>query len=134
MPVRGNSGLGGDWVRFAYLHAHRSGGNPDFEIPGLKLDADVGWTRFVTPPVFGVSASPTKRWGLTTGCTPVACVLFYAMHYTRKLGRCPILNKIHQEGTKGHEGKRGIWIDDPFGSAQDRFSVDCLLFWDRLDC
>ncbi len=30
---------------------------------------------FVAPPVFGV-ASPTKRWGLTTGCTPnMACVL-----------------------------------------------------------
>ncbi len=34
---------GRNWVRFAYLHAHRSGGNPDFEIPGLKRDATVGW-------------------------------------------------------------------------------------------
>ena len=27
-------------------------------------------------------------------------------HYTRKFGRCPTLNKIHHEGTKGHEEKR----------------------------
>ncbi len=33
----------------------------------------------------------------------MACVLSDAMHYTRKFGRCPILNKIHHEGTKGHE-------------------------------
>ncbi len=36
----------------------------------------------------------------------MACVLFYAMHYTIKFGRCPTLNKIHHEDTKEHEGKR----------------------------
>ncbi len=50
-----------NWVRFAYLRAHRSGGSPDFEIPGSKLDAAIGWTRFVTPPVFGVALSLTVR-------------------------------------------------------------------------
>ena len=39
------------------------GGNPDFEMAGLKLDAVVGWTRLVTPPFFGVAASPTKSGG-----------------------------------------------------------------------
>ena len=24
----------------------------------------------------------SRKWGLTTGCTPLACVLFYATHYT----------------------------------------------------
>ncbi len=59
-------------------------------------------------PLFLVQ-SPTKRWGLTTGCTPLACVLSYAMHYTRKFGRCPILNKIHYEDTKylATEGTEG---------------------------
>ena len=30
------------------------------------------------------------------------------MHYTRKFGRCPILNKIHHEDTKEHEEKGGF--------------------------
>ncbi len=44
--------------------------NADFEIAGLKRTAVVAWAWFVTPPVYGVKAFPTKRWGLTTGYTP----------------------------------------------------------------
>ncbi len=46
------------------------------------------------------------------------------MHYTRKFDTCQILNKSNHEGTKEHEEKGGIWIDDPFGSAQDKLSID----------
>ena len=33
-------------------------------------------------------------FGVRSICPPLA------MHYTRKFGRCPILNKIHHEDTK----------------------------------
>ncbi len=61
------------------------------------------WARFVTPPVFGAALS------LTDG-----------VHYTIKFGRCPILNKIHHEGTKekggfGLRGKRGSPPVEPGG-------------------
>ncbi len=46
----------------------------------------VGWTRFVAPPCF---------W--------CCFVLNYGVHYTIKFDRCPILNKIHHEDTKGDE-------------------------------
>jgi len=41
----------------------------------------IGWARFVTPPVFGSALSPLKV-GVNYGCTPLACVLSYATHYT----------------------------------------------------
>ena len=41
------------------IHGDKLCGNPDFEIPGSKRDAAVGWARFVTPPVFGFGLSST---------------------------------------------------------------------------
>ncbi len=53
-------------------------------------------------------------FGVRSICPPLAT------HYTIKFGRCPILNKIHHEDTKGHEAATdGLAISgftgDPFG-------------------
>ncbi len=63
------------------MDAHRSGGNPDFEIPGLERDAGAGWARFVTPPVFGVALSPLKvgvnYWVHAFGVRSILCDALY---------------------------------------------------------
>ena len=41
----------------SYNMPRQIGGDADFEISGLELDATVLWARFVTPPVFGVALS-----------------------------------------------------------------------------
>jgi len=63
-------------------------GNPDLGIPGSKRDIEAAWA-WLAPPL-----SP---------CFRCCLVLNSATHYTRKFGRCPILNKIHHEVKKEHE-------------------------------
>ncbi len=145
-----------NWVRFAFfggggrmrlglfriIRPDRSGGNPDFEIPGSKRDAAVGWARFVTPPVFGVASSlimgciipqnrskvkdqSAKLWYRPFGYAPLdrfgtGRAGSLAMWFLLRKSRKRILN---HEGTKGHEVKGGFLIDKLLFTSYD------LLFW-----
>ncbi len=87
---RGDGGGGANWVRFAFLgRIQESGeGGP----PLARVLSDGGW--------LGMACN--------SPCFRCCFILNYATHYTIKFGRCPILNKINYEDTKGRKGIMNI--------------------------